>query len=80
MGKDNSENTSERSIKNKNVDPEKYGMVVCPCCNSHGYIQNPSRQCCPKCGGFGFIKKEVEEDTNISTRNRQHSRLSWSEE
>jgi DnaJ-class molecular chaperone len=69
MGKDNSENTIERSIKNKNFNPEKYSMVVCPCCNSQGYIQNPDRQCCPKCGGFGFIKKETKEDTNISTRN-----------
>jgi hypothetical protein len=38
----------------------KYGMIVCPRCNSHGYIQNPNHQCCPKCGGFGFIKKEAE--------------------
>jgi uncharacterized OB-fold protein len=43
--------------------PEKYGMVVCPDCKSNGYVQNPKRQCCPKCGGFGFIKKE-EEDCN----------------
>jgi len=69
MEKDNSKNMSERSTKNKNFDPEKYGMMVCPCCNSRGYIQNPKRQCCPKCGGFGFIKKEVEKDTNIPTRN-----------
>ena len=45
-------------MNNKIFSPEKYGMVICPCCNSHGYIQNPERQCCPKCGGFGFIKKE----------------------
>jgi hypothetical protein len=48
----------DKSIRNKNFNPEKYGMVACPCCNSRGYIQNPKRQCCPKCGGFGFIKKE----------------------
>ena len=48
----------ERAIGNKSVNPEKYGMVVCSCCNSKGFIQNPQRQCCPKCGGFGFIKKE----------------------
>jgi DnaJ-class molecular chaperone len=45
----------------KNFSPEKYGMVTCPSCNSHGYIQNPKRQPCPKCGGFGFIKKETDQ-------------------
>ncbi len=45
-------------MNNRIFNPEKYGMAICPCCNSHGYIQNPERQCCPKCGGFGFIKKE----------------------
>jgi uncharacterized OB-fold protein len=60
MGKHKSENRSDRSIRNKNVNPEKFGMVVCPSCNSHGYIHNPKRQCCPKCGGFGFVKKEAE--------------------
>lgn len=47
----------------KKFNPEKYGMEVCDCCNSQGYIFNPTRQCCPKCGGFGFVKKEeVQED------------------
>jgi uncharacterized OB-fold protein len=50
----------------KIFDPEKYGMVICLCCNNQGYIQTPERQCCPKCGGFGFIIKETEQDTNIS--------------
>jgi uncharacterized OB-fold protein len=63
MGKGNSENKSKKSIRNKNFNPEKYGMVVCPSCNSHGYIQNPKRQCCSKCGGFGFIKMEAEQST-----------------
>jgi hypothetical protein len=57
----NSEDRSEKSIRKKIFDPEKYGMVACPCCKCHGYIhQNEKRQCCPKCGGFGFIKKETE--------------------
>jgi DnaJ-class molecular chaperone len=50
--------------------PQKYAMVTCPSCNSHGYIQNPKRQPCPKCGGFGFIKKESEQNTNIFTGNK----------
>jgi DnaJ-class molecular chaperone len=45
----------------KKLFPEKYGMVTCPSCNSHGYIQNPKRHPCPKCGGFGFIKKETDQ-------------------
>jgi len=44
---------------------EKYGMETCPSCNSHGYIQNPKRHPCPKCGGFGFTKKEAEQNTKI---------------
>jgi DnaJ-class molecular chaperone len=50
--------------------PEKYGMVTCPGCNSHGYIQNPKRQPCPKCGGFGFIKKKSEQKTTIFAVNK----------
>ena len=42
----------------KKFNPEEYGMTICPHCNSHGYVQYPKRQCCPKCGGFGFIRKE----------------------
>ncbi len=49
----------------KIFNPEKYGMVICVSCYGHGYIQNPKRQCCSKCGGFGFIKKEPEKELNI---------------
>jgi hypothetical protein len=54
-------------MKKKTFDPEKYGIVISPCCNSQGYIQNLERQGCPRCGGFGFIEKEAEKDTNNST-------------
>jgi len=50
----------------KTFDPKRYGMTICPCCNSQGYIQAPKRQCCPECGGFGFVKREPEEDTHTS--------------
>jgi len=53
-------------MSEKIFDPEKYGMVICPRCNSQGYIQTPERQCCPNCGGSGFIKKESGEDKNNS--------------
>ena len=43
---------------NKTFDPEKYGMILCPMCDGKGFIINPKRKCCPKCGGFGLIKKE----------------------
>jgi len=49
-------------MNRKNFEPKKYGMVMCPYCNGHGYIQNPEHQCCLKCGGFGFVKSEPEED------------------
>jgi len=52
----------------KKIDPEKYGMVVCPVCKGNGYVQNPNRQCCPKCGAFGFIKKEKEACNNEPQR------------
>ena len=42
---------------NKTFNPEKYGMIVCPLCKGKGNVINPKRQCCQKCGGFGFIKK-----------------------
>ena len=48
--------------------PEKYGMVICPLCKEKGFIIGPKRQCCPKCGGFGFVRKETEKDANTSTR------------
>jgi DnaJ-class molecular chaperone len=43
---------------NKTFDPEKYGMLLCPLCDGKGFIINPKRKCCPKCGGFGLTKKE----------------------
>jgi len=46
----------------KKIFANMYGMVVCPCCNSYGYIQNPERNCCSKCGGFGFVIREPEKD------------------
>jgi len=54
--------------------PEKYGMIICPTCNGHGYIKNPKRQPCPKCGGFGFIKREPKQDMNIFSENKSFKR------
>ena len=53
-------------MDNKIFIAEKYGMVTCPSCNGHGYIQKSKRRRCPECGGFGFIIKESAQNTNIS--------------
>jgi uncharacterized OB-fold protein len=50
--------TEENYNLNKTFDPEKHGMLLCPLCDSKGFIINPKRKCCTKCGGFGLIKKE----------------------
>ncbi|HUL30877.1 MAG TPA: hypothetical protein VLZ03_10545 [Thermodesulfobacteriota bacterium] len=41
-------------------DPEKYGMRFCIECDGNGKLLIDSRdvEVCPKCGGFGYIKKE----------------------
>ena len=43
---------------NRTFDPKKYGMILCPLCKGKGFVINPERQCCQKCGGFGYIKIE----------------------
>lgn len=45
-----------------NFDPEKYGMLFCLECDGNGKLLNDSKESeiCPKCGGFGFIRKEKE--------------------
>ena len=50
-------------MNKKIFDPEKYGMVPCPSCDSRGYIRDPKRQPCSTCGGFGFVIKGREQDT-----------------
>lgn len=65
MRKGNPRNMIKGSIEKFN--PEKYGMLVCPDCNGTGYVGNPTRQCCAKCGGFGYIKKEKEEEGVVKT-------------
>ncbi len=52
-------------MERKPFNPDKYGMVVCSLCSSHGYIEDPKRQCCPKCGGFGYIIKDVEKNPKV---------------
>ena len=58
-------------MNKKIFDPKKYGMEPCPSCDARGFVQNPNRHCCPNCGGFGSIKIEAEQDTNISAGNHK---------
>jgi len=57
-------------MKKRVFNPERYGMVICQHCNGTGYIQNPKRQCCPKCGGFGLIikAKDISDKKTIEFR------------
>ncbi len=50
----------------KTLDPEKYNMAICPVCDGKGRLPKHPRgfDVCTKCGGFGFVKKEPEEDVN----------------
>ncbi len=44
----------------KTLDPEEYGMIICPGRHGHGFIEyHEGRNVCSKCGGFGFIKKRM---------------------
>lgn len=49
-----------RKGMNKAFDPGKYGMVICFECNGNGKLLNDpgEMEICPRCGGFGFIRKE----------------------
>jgi hypothetical protein len=49
---------------NNHFDPEKYGMLLCMECDGNGKLLSDSEDVavCPKCGGFGFIKKEEDPD------------------
>ena len=44
----------------KEFNPKKYGMLVCPICDGCGRIQYAyDVRVCQHCGGFGFIREEV---------------------
>ena len=65
----------------KTFDPEKYNMAFCPVCNGSGRLPKHPKgfDVCGKCGGFGFVRDEPEEDVNTSQvigrgRQAQHDR------
>jgi len=49
-----------KRIKNKSLDPGKYGMILCPECKDKGKVlDHDEKVCvCSGCGGFGWINKE----------------------
>jgi DnaJ-class molecular chaperone len=53
-----------------NFDPERYGMLFCIECEGNGKLLSDSddTEICPKCGGFGFIKKEEEPDKKKNSK------------
>jgi hypothetical protein len=53
-----------RTDMDDTFDPQKYGMLFCLKCDGNGKLLNDSEgiEICPKCGGFGFIKKEKDPD------------------
>jgi len=38
--------------------PEKYGMVICPCCNGQGYIQNPNNSVVQNAEALDLLEKK----------------------
>jgi RecJ-like exonuclease len=50
----------------ESFNPEKYGMLSCFECDGNGKLLNEFEdiEVCPRCGGFGFIKKEEDPDKN----------------
>ncbi len=45
---------------NKQFNPDKYKMIFCPSCKGTGKSTNRDKETkvCSQCGGFGWIKKE----------------------
>jgi RecJ-like exonuclease len=66
-----------RTDMDNDFDPEKYGMLFCLECNGNGKLLSDSEdiEICPKCGGFGFIKKENSKSI-INKPQENRSRLS----
>ncbi len=56
-----------KRIKDRPLDPAKYGMILCPEYKGTDKFLDPDKKIsvCSLCDGFGFIKKK----DNISDRN-----------
>jgi DnaJ-class molecular chaperone len=49
----------ERKAKGRRIDPEKYGMILCPYCRGSGksFTDTEGMKVCKTCSGFGLIIK-----------------------
>ncbi len=50
----------EEDKRKRGINPEKFQMAWCPSCRGTGKSTDPEKGVgvCPRCGGFGWIKKE----------------------
>jgi RecJ-like exonuclease len=62
----------EKMVTDRRFNPHKYGMIYCPVCKGSGklFIGVEVGIVCKICGGFGFIRKEKE---NNFDDHRAHS-------
>jgi len=58
----------EKKAMGRRFNPERYGMIYCPVCKGSGKFLNGLERgvVCKICGGFGYIKKE--EENNFDDR------------
>ena len=58
----------EKKAMGRRFNPERYGMIYCPVCKGSGKFFNGLERgvVCKICGGFGYIKKE--EENNFDDR------------
>jgi DnaJ-class molecular chaperone len=52
----------EKTVMGRRFNADRYGMIYCPVCKGSGKLLNEVEGgvVCKICGGFGFIKKEKE--------------------
>jgi len=52
----------EKTLLGRSFIPDRYGMIYCPVCKGSGKLLNgvEERVVCKICGGFGYIRKEKE--------------------
>jgi len=56
----------EKKAMGRRFNPERYGMIYCPVCKGSGKFFNGLERgvVCKICGGFGYIKKEEENNSD----------------
>jgi DnaJ-class molecular chaperone len=51
----------KKTVKDKGIHPERYGMVFCSHCSGSGkyFYANRGVSVCQVCGGFGLVRMEI---------------------